>query len=236
MHVGNRFMNRDSFLPAGKGLNGKNELPRPDITPLNAGSCSALVIRHSERFGGEVADHTDGLTPNGMAMAMELGSRLRGRDLRLYASPIQRCVDTARLIAEGAGCGAEVVRSSILGIPGPYVIDEPAVDRHLAVMGLKGFAIRWLSGGISPKVMRPCSEGSRMLVRWIGDNLASRSEGVDVYVGHDLFLTPVLVQYAGYDLETEGFLGFLDGFCLAREGGGIRLTYRKKVVTLDGIL
>ncbi len=193
-----------------------------------------MVIRHSERFGGDIADHGDGLTPHGMVMARELGSRLNGLGLRLYASPIQRCVDTARLIAEGAGCGAEVVRSGLLGIPGTYVIDEPEVDRHLAAMGLKGFAVSWLKGGISPKVMRPCPEGSEMLIRWICGNLYSRSEGIDIYVGHDLFLTPVLVHYVGYDLEASGFLGFLDGFCLAQEGDGARLTFRDSVVMLDG--
>jgi hypothetical protein len=209
-----------------------NRTPRPDITPLKRGVRAALAIRHSERFGGEIADHEDGLTPRGMEMAMELGSRLRGRDLRFFASPIQRCIDTARLIAEGAGSDAEVARSGLLGRPGTFVIDEPEVDRHLAVMGLKGFAVTWLKGEISPKVMRPGPEGSEMLIGWMVDNLNTKSEGVDVYVGHDLFLTPVLVHYAGYDLETNGFLGFLDGFCLTRENGGTTLTYLDKGVAL----
>jgi len=197
-----------------------------DVTPLEKSGRAALVIRHSERFGGEIAAHGDPLTPHGRDMARELGSRLRGLDLRLYASSIQRCVDTARLIGEGAGSDAEVVKAPLLGIPGPYVVDEEEVDKSLAVMGLKGFAVRWLKGGISPRVFRPCPEGSEMLVGWIGRNLRSRSEGVDVYVGHDLFLTPALVHYLGYDLEADGFLGFLDGYCLVPANGGIRMTYR----------
>jgi hypothetical protein len=208
---------------------------RPDISSLIPGCRGALLIRHSERFGGDIADPTDGLTPHGKVMARELGSRLRGRGpLRFFASPIPRCLDTARLIAEGAECDQKVMSSNQLGDPGPFVIDGREVDRNLAVLGLKGFAVSWLSGGISPKVMRPCPEGCSLLLNWVSGNLASTNEGVDVYISHDLFLTPALVRYVGYDLGSSGLLGFLDGFCLVKDGRTIHLTYQDEHRVLEG--
>jgi phosphohistidine phosphatase SixA len=84
-------------------------------------------------------------------MARRLGERIgeRGR-IRLFSSPVQRCVDTASLIAEGAGCDAQVTVTTMLGMPGTYVIDEREVDRHLAVMGLHRFAVEWVNGRIRP--------------------------------------------------------------------------------------
>ena len=53
------------------------------------------------------------------------------------------------------------------------MINGAEVDRNLAAMGLKGFTVSWLSGGISPKVMRPSAEGCALLLNWIAGNLAA---------------------------------------------------------------
>jgi phosphohistidine phosphatase SixA len=200
------------------------DMQTPDLGPLNRTAQGALLIRHAARYGRDVALHTDGLTPEGREMARRLGERLEGKPIRLFSSPIQRCVDTATLIAEGAGCNAEVSITTMLGRPGTYVIDEEEVDRHLAVMGLHRFAVEWVNGRIPAKAMAPVPLGTQALMEWVRNNL-QESDGLDIYVGHDLFLTPVLVNHLGYDIASAGLLGFLDGFTVTEEKGRTVLSF-----------
>lgn len=198
----------------------------PDLAGLDGSSHGALMIRHGARHGSDVALHSDGLTPEGREQARRLGTRIGERKrIRLFASPVQRCVDTASLIAEGAGSDAEVTVSTMLGRPGTFVIDETKVDEHLAVMGLNRFAVEWAHGRIPAKVMAPIPQGTRALMDWVQGNLRNNDDCLDIYVGHDLFLTPVLVNYLGYDIASQGLLSFLDGFTVTMEDGRSVLSY-----------
>jgi hypothetical protein len=47
-------------------------------------------------------------------------------------------------------------------------------------------------------------------------------------VGHDLFLTPVLVNYLDYDIASQGLLSFLDGFTVTMEGSKAVLSFGGK--------
>lgn len=198
----------------------------PDIMPLRGRSRGALVIRHAARTGGDIALEGDGLTPIGRSEALKLGRRLSDHaPLRLFSSPVDRCVETAELIARGANHTVDIIESRLLGRPGAFVVDESSVDRYLADLGLMGLAKEWIDGKVPSDVMAPISEGSDALMRWISDQLALSDEGLDIYIGHDLFLTPVLMHYLGYDALTNGLLRFLDGFILVRENGATVLAY-----------
>lgn len=201
----------------------------PDLAGLDGSSHGALMIRHGARHGTDVALHTDGLTPEGREQARKLGRRIGERKrIRLFASPVQRCVDTASLIAEGANSDPEVTISTMLGRPGTFVIDETAVDERLAVMGLNKFAVEWAHGRIPAKVMAPIPQGTQALMDWVQGNMRSNDDRLDIYVGHDLFLTPVLVNYLGYDIASQGLLSFLDGFTVTMEGSRTVLSYGGK--------
>ena len=221
------------MLPDAQNSREKSGCEVPDLTSLNGSGRAAPLVRQSARHGRDVALHTDGLTPEGREMARRLGQRIGklGR-IRLFSSPIQRCVDTASLIAEGAGCDARVTITTMLGKPGTYVIDEQEGDRHLAVMGLHRFAVEWVSGRIPAKAMAPVPQGSKTLMEWVLGNMQESEDGLDIYVGHDLFLTPVLVNYLGYDIASTGLLGFLDGFTVTMEEGRATLSYGGRRTTI----
>ncbi|MDW5562074.1 MAG: histidine phosphatase family protein [Methanomassiliicoccus sp.] len=201
----------------------------PELASLNCTPRGALLIRHAARYGADVALHSDGLTSAGREMARALGKRLGHRKhIRLFSSPVQRCVDTASLIAEGAGFDAAVTVTTMLGRPGTYVLNEEEVDKHLAVMGLNRFAVEWVNGRIPAKAMAPVPQGTEALISWVRKNLQERSDCLDIYVGHDLFLTPVLVNYLDYDIASKGLLGFLDGFTVTLEEGKAVLSYGRE--------
>jgi hypothetical protein len=73
---------------------------------LPSDASAGLVMRHSIRFPivSEAEVYLAGLTPEGFEQAEEMGreiAKLR-RLRRLFASPVQRCIDTAASIAKGA--------------------------------------------------------------------------------------------------------------------------------------
>ena len=98
------------------------------------GSRVLLLVRHAERphidhedpsFGGDLA-----LTAEGCRTARELGRMLAGctAEVDFRASPLNRTVMTAELIAEGMGLGgAEVVRDAEIGNGGAFMADEREV-------------------------------------------------------------------------------------------------------------
>jgi hypothetical protein len=201
-----------------------------DLSSLEGHGRSALFVRHSERVGAEIATEEDGLTERGRVMALELGRSLRPfGPIRVFSSPVGRCIDTARLISEGAGDAGEVTVSINLGGPGVFVIDGAAVMARLNDVGLFPFIRSWFTGEIPLTELMSCETGSRALMDWATCELSSRPKGLDVHVSHDLDLTPVLVHYLGYDLFEEGLLGFLDGFMVWPQGSKYEIHYRGRL-------
>ena len=81
-----------------------------------------VYMRHSIRFDDPVdGDYSNLLlTPEGIAIANRIGKNLDVPIGRIYASPVQRCVQTATEIARGAG------------------ITEPGIERIEAFAAIKG--------------------------------------------------------------------------------------------------
>jgi hypothetical protein len=205
----------------------------PDITPLSGCSRGALVIRHGPRYGGDVALSTDDLTEAGKEAAFRLGRRLgNGKAMRFFSSPLNRCIQTATLIAEGAGVRADIETTRILGKPGPFPIDEAQVERYCIENTLKQFMVDWVDGKVPQTTIGPLPDGAKTLTDYVINNLRSGGDGLDVYIGHDIFLTPVPIHYLGYDIKDKGLLGFLDGFTLVMDEKGPSLAYRGKTVRI----
>ena len=198
-----------------------------DPSILKGQTRAALLIRHSERMGAEIATEEDGLTDRGRSMASDLGRSLRPfGPIRMFSSPVGRCMETARLILEGAGVTGDVIVSTNLGGPGVFVIDGDSVMTRLNRIGLSPFIRSWFNGELSPDEVRSCQAGSKALMDWTIEELSSRPRGLDILVSHDLDLTPVLVHYLGYDLFGEGLLNFLDGFMVSSDSGRYAISYQ----------
>lgn len=81
----------------------------------------SLLLRHSIRFPIPSIELTYqiGLTEEGVRLAEELGVLLAGRFQpgRLMSSPVERCIDTVKAIARGAGWLGEVQTDERLSHP-----------------------------------------------------------------------------------------------------------------------
>lgn len=202
-----------------------------DPNRLNEGAKQALLIRHSERFGGTIAKSKDALTENGIAMAEDLGRKLsKNPPSVMFSSPIPRCIETAKIILRSTKNPLSIQTSSMLGKPGAFVINGKEIADRIDHHGLTNFAKMWFNGEVPTDLIRSTKDGSDLLLSWVVDVMRQSNDNFGLFVSHDLILTAVIQEYFQYDLDKEGLLNFLDGFVLQIEDDGYFIEYRSHKV------
>ena len=168
-----------------------------------------LLTRHSVRELAKngFADYRLPLTPEGITMAREWGARLERPVSAFYSSPVGRCVDTARAMAEGArGAGLidhepEVITDSTLVEPGCYVEDMNRVGPTFLKMG----ALRFLNAHLRQPFdgMLTPAAGRAKLAGYLHDRQPGAGE-LAVHVTHDTILAVLVAELEGRDAIDEG--------------------------------
>lgn len=113
-----------------------------------------LFTRHSLRCrseGNGFASAELALTPQGEALAKAWGNWLATNlpyslDVDSISSPIQRCIDTARFMQEGAGIQRDIAHQSLLVEPGSLVVDSKLASKIFKEIGALNFINQFLSG------------------------------------------------------------------------------------------
>jgi len=166
-----------------------------------------LLVRHSDRpalapgdSGFELA-----LTDIGKARARALGPSLAGSERWAVSSPLRRCVETV----ECAGMSAEP--SSLLGAPGPYVVDGDRGGEVFGAHGTEG-VVRGQIAGDTWGCMRPLGDGALLLLDWLWGLLDERG-GEGLAVSHDAIVMPTLAWAVRASFD-DSWLAPLDGAVL----------------------
>ena len=115
-----------------------------------------LFTRHSlrERSDGQgFASYQLPLTSKGRVLAKSWGRWLANHlpyslDTDSISSPIGRCIDTARLMQEGANLKRAVIHQSLLVEPGSLVTDPKTVSTIFKEIGVLNFINRFLQGDL----------------------------------------------------------------------------------------
>lgn len=115
-----------------------------------------LFTRHSLRErsdGNGFASYQLPLTPKGRVLAKSWGRWLAGHlpyslDVDSISSPIGRCIDTAKLMQEGAGLSRSVVHQSLLVEPGSLVTKPELANTIFKEIGVLNFINRFLQGNL----------------------------------------------------------------------------------------
>lgn len=113
-----------------------------------------LFTRHSLRERADsngFASMKLPLTQNGRVLATAWGRWLASNldysmDVDSLSSPIQRCIDTAILMQEGAGIRKDISHQSLLVEPGSFVVDIEPASQIFREIGALNFINRFLSG------------------------------------------------------------------------------------------
>lgn len=116
-----------------------------------------LFTRHSlrERSDGQgFASYQLPLTPKGRILAKSWGRWLAENlsyslDTESISSPIQRCVDTASLMQEGAGVEQPITKQPLLVEPGSLVTEPEVVGEVFKKIGALNFINLFLSGDLA---------------------------------------------------------------------------------------
>ena len=197
------------------------------VRELTAGGVDhiALLQRHSAReFNPNVHDLVNPLTDEGRDLARRFGELLpKEHTLRGYASPPERCLETAQLALLGhASKGGATTRvRPVEGLGVFYVLDQMKMFRAMGdAEGLGGFVDRWVAGGLPKDVMMPANMAARLVL----DICASKVEGamaakqIDLCVSHDLTVLLVRDQLLG-EPPARGAVEFLDALAVYRRDG-----------------
>ena len=180
------------------------------------GSAAALVVRHAERedippgtFGNDVP-----LTDRGWRAAYHLGKGLSHRPAGIVkTSPLPRCVQTAEAIIAGSGWAADAIPDTLMGDPGPFVIDAALAGSRILEIGIPAVVAQQLSSTEPPDGMRSTSEGVQLVLDSVADALCAR-RGTSVFVTHDAVLAVLVGTLYGMPVDGFRWPDYLDALVL----------------------
>ncbi|MCE5296363.1 MAG: histidine phosphatase family protein [Euryarchaeota archaeon] len=207
-----------------------------DIDAVPEGSNCAVIVRHADREGelDQVVRNDEGVNDIGIRRAKLLGSTLgRFPDLRSFSSPIGRCVDTCVHISIGYGKRVEPTCTELLGMSAPFMIDPIRAYDLMREIGLLEFVDRYVHDDLDKNMVLPCSEGMRMMLSYVIENIKGLKGGIGVFVTHDMIITPPMAYYLGYDF-WKGLVPFLDGMVLYEKGDGYVARYAGREIPVSG--
>ena len=181
-----------------------------------------LLMRHSAReFNPAVHDLENPLTDEGRELSRRLGRKLpKAYTLRGYASPAERCVETAQLCLDGhATEGGSVTRvRPVEGLGVFYVLDQMKMYRVMRDMGtLTQFVSAWSESTIPEDALIPAQNAAQILMRVVTEKLNQpvAEKQIDVCVSHDLSLYLVRDRLLRESPE-QGPVEFLDALVAFR--------------------
>jgi broad specificity phosphatase PhoE len=181
---------------------------------------AVLLLRHSARtFEPGIHDLLNPLTDHGRDLCRQLGLALP-KELRLrgYASPPERCMETAQLVIKahqsGGGEGGRTRPVEALGVF--YALDQQKMWKGLSLAdGLADYVGQWFAGDVPTDAMMPAELAVQMVLRALQGKLGEASEEpqLDLCVTHDM--TVYTVRH-GVGLESlDGpKVEYLDGLML----------------------
>jgi broad specificity phosphatase PhoE len=189
-----------------------------------------VLMRHSAReFAPDRHDLENPLTERGRELALALGARLpKALTLRAYASPPERCMETAALVlAAHARDGGAVTRHRPLEALGVfYALDQMKMWKAMdAAGGLVPFVESWIQGQAPADAMIPADVAARLLLRVLAEKLRApvAERQLDLCVSHDMTLYLMREVLLGEPASGPA-VGFLDALILYREPDGLWMT------------
>lgn len=189
----------------------------------------AVLLRHSARtFKSGLHDLDNQLTDEGRSLCRRFGRRLpKGLTLRAYASPAQRCLETAQLILEAHEAeGGSITRHRPVEALGVfYALDQMKMWKGMeAAGGMANYLQRWLAGTVPADAMMPAHWAARLVFGCMAEKLAApvARPQLDLHVSHDVTLHLLRSALLGEPADGPP-VEFLDGLLVWRADGALWL-------------
>ena len=175
----------------------------------------AVLIRHGER--SEIPDGSFGLdallTPQGMSNAVAFGRAIAACPVvRIYTSPINRCVQTAECLMRGLRRNVRISCEDNLGNPGFHVSNAEIAGEYFLRYGAIGVFERFSTGDCVPGVATmPCLQNEAL--HWLGEKCDG--DGVFVFVTHDSLIAHFAYANNLHEYSRDSWVNYLDGVVVA---------------------
>jgi broad specificity phosphatase PhoE len=191
---------------------------------------AAVLMRHSAReFEAGRHDLENPLTDEGRELASRLGAGLPKDVLvRGYASPAERCLETAELMLAGhqQGGGRSTRHRPIEALGVFYVLDQMKMFKAMtAAGGQLPFLGEWFDERVPTDVMMPAELAARLVAGVVThklDQVVERPQ-LDVCVSHDMTVYTVRRILLGVEAAAETEVRFLDGVIFYETDGEVRV-------------
>lgn len=204
---------------------------------------AVLLARHSARtFDPDLHDLVNPLTEHGRLLCRQFGEALpKDVHVRGYASPPERCVETARLVIDAhAGAGGSAGRTRPVEALGVfYALDQQKMWQGMkAAGGLPLYLEQWFAGEVPSDAMMPAALAVQMILRVLSAKLRApgNARQLDLCVSHDM---SVFTVRHGVGLEPlhGPTVEFLDGLLVfERDGRLLMRSHHGGEVTLSDVL
>lgn len=162
------------------------------ISLLPKNKAIAGLIRHAERSiipKGELGNELR-LTPYGKKSTQLLTNLLSNHLIKVFTSPVQRCVQTAKILLTGAQCKL-VSSSNLLGDPGIFITDAASTDNYFLCYSPLEIVCQLLNQEANPPgFCRSTNAAVEQLLHFLINN--SAEAGITLFVTHDSILSVVL--------------------------------------------
>ena len=202
-----------------------------DLLP-NASTPVTLFTRHSLRElvnGQGLAGYDLQLTEQGRELAYAWGQYLiQNTDRAIQhciSSPIQRCVDTAALMIEGADRThkavnthtIEIVEQRLLVEPGSFVLDIQQAAPYFRKQGALGFINSFVNNAL-PGMKHPIT-GVFDVLELLYHTHPTRQNGLSLAVSHDTILAAIVAVISGNkQIEQSDWPDMMEGLFVWFEG------------------
>lgn len=191
-----------------------------------------LFTRHSIRemvSGQGLAGYDLQLTSQGRELAEAWGCYLienTDRNIQhCISSPIQRCVDTAALMIQGADSNTsaqnthhiEIVEQGLLVEPGSFVLDIKQAGPYFRKQGALGFINSFVNNAL-PGMKHPIS-GVVDVLELIYNAHPQNQFGLSLAVSHDTILAAIIAVISGHkSISQEDWPKMMEGLFVWFEG------------------
>ena len=190
---------------------------------------AVVLMRHSAReYAPGKHDLENPLTEEGREFARRLGRSLPAElTVRGYASPPERCMETAALILEAyaQGGGAVTRHRPVEGLGVFYALDQMKMWKLMQDGDGQGsFLQRWFRGDVPGDAMIPADLAAQLVLRLLADKLKApiAQRQLDVCVSHDMTLYLVRDRLLGQGVDHAD-VEYLDAVVAYEQDGGLWL-------------
>ena len=179
-------------------------------------SASVYLLRHGEREPipeGEIGNDSL-LTEHGLASSRDFGASIEGVVIQIKSSPIERCIQTAEMIAQASNFAeSEIKQCTTLGAPGILIEDGALAWKHWQEKGAAAVNHYLLHGNERWSGFKDLSHATDQMMGLVKQQLASMTnEQVAIWVTHDTVLAAIAARAhaSAFGMsDWPGYLGYL---------------------------